>query len=150
MQWIILIAFVVIAIMIFLQDFFSRSVHLILFVLLAVLGAIMRLQHVTAKEFVVSSCINAVMLALQLAIVAGVMRKKQMMGAGDVLFMAVCCLLFEPFSFLFFLIISFLATLALHLVFIRNSLYIKNGNTVALAGWQSLVLIIFTIIKFIE
>jgi len=146
MQWII----VAIALVIFLQDFLSRSVHAILFVLLAVLGAVIQLQHATVKEFMVNSCINVVIITVQVAVAVAVIRKKQMIGAGDILFMAACCLVFAPFSFLLFLISSFFAALLMHVVFMRNSLYVRNGSTVALAGWQSLVLIVFICLDVIS
>jgi hypothetical protein len=148
MQWIIFMALVITAAIIFLQDFIYRSVHALLFVLLAVLGVTIQLLHVPVQEFAVNCLINVISVSIQICITLAILRlsgKKEilkMIGPGDLLFLLCCCLLFTPFSLLFFLVTSFAASLLLHLAFARNSMYAQRGATVALAGWQSLVLVI--------
>lgn len=148
MQWIIFIAMIITAVIIFLQDFLFRAVHGLLFALLAILGTAIQLLYVPIGEFAVNCLINVISVSIQIGITAAILRLSgrtgflKMIGPGDLLFLLCCCLLFAPFSLLFFLVTSFAGSLLLHLAFARNKVYKKSGATVALAGWQSLMLVI--------
>lgn len=149
MQWIIFMAVIITAAIIFLQDFLFRAVHGLLFALLAILGVFIQLLHVPVAEFAVNCLINVISISIQIGVTIAILRLSgkrdilRMIGPGDLLFLFCCCLLFEPFSLLFFLVTSFAASLLLHLAFTGNRKYMQRGATVALAGWQSLVLVIF-------
>ena len=148
MQWIIFMAVIITAAIIFLQDFLFRAVHGLLFALLAILGVVTQLLHVPVGEFAVNCLINVISVSIQIGITIAILRLSgkteilKMIGYGDLLFLLCCCLLFAPFSLLFFLVTSFSASLLLHLAFARSKRYMQRGATVALAGWQSLVLVI--------
>ncbi|MCB0481103.1 MAG: hypothetical protein KDC83_06700 [Flavobacteriales bacterium] len=69
---------------------------------------------------------------------------KSLLGIGDVLFFAAIIPLFSTQLFLIFLSFSFIASLMLHGLFGR----LQTQKTVPLAGYQSIVLILYLCVQF--
>lgn len=142
---------VILAALILLQDFRSRSVLWILFPLLAAAGILLGYREVGLKQLLLNSAVNLVLLLMQLVLLAlfflprtgwRIKAMTEKIGPGDVLFLIVCCFFFSPVNFLAFHIVSLLLALVLHFIFLRNRKYNSSGSTVALAGWQALALLL--------
>lgn len=69
----------------------------------------------------------------------------QGLGAGDLVFWLVVCLLPEFYLFLIWFNVSIILALVIHLV-LRNREWYGNANKIPLAGLQAVVLIIFILI----
>lgn len=157
MQWVPIIAVIAIASAIFLEDFKNRSVHLFYFLLLGVFGFINSTLETDLMQAAKNSLINICLLSMQTGILFLYLKyiKKHktivdtVVGKGDLFFLLICCFLFSPVHFLCYYVLSLLFSLLLHILFKRHKRYMHSGNTVALAGWQALFLIItLSIVSF--
>jgi hypothetical protein len=155
MHLLTVIAIISISVIIFWEDFKTRSVHVFLFPLLGIAGFLNNMLESNFVHAVQSSLINFCISGIQAIVLFIYFRylKKtkagisSLIGSGDALFLLMCCLLFEPVYFLWYYSLSLLFTLALHYVFIKHEIYSLPGNTVALAGWQALFLVIIQLIS---
>jgi len=143
------------------QDLKVRSVTILLFAALAILGAGYNiLTTPDISEYFVNSLINFAFLLLQFLLLKlyYFLRSKQdivllnkMIGPGDVLFLCGAVLFFNPFNFILFYCSSLLFALLIHfclLHFTRN----KKGydKTVPLAGLQAFYLFIYMTIDILN
>jgi len=140
-------AVILIAIFIFIQDFTERKVLWLLFPLLAVFGLLLNLKSFDMGEMLIHLTINFLLTAIQyLFLLIFIYLKKgkhfslfNFIGLGDVLLSVSLCFIFEPTPFILFNISSLFFSLLLHFLFQLNHTY-KVHKTVALAGWQALLL----------
>lgn len=143
MNSILLLLIEVILLAIAIQDFKTRSVSWLLFPLGYFLCLINSSLYLSYKELAIYVGLNTgiililiLILTLYLVIRHGKAGLKlgSFLGLGDVLFFLLASVCFSPFNFIIFCLISFLTAL-----FIGVILFSKT-TTIALAGWQALVL----------
>lgn len=142
----ILILLVLLAI--FLEDIWSREVHLVLFPLLAVGLLIAGLKHEGGLlELWQSARVNLLFLVLVLLLLTGWFSLKekrlvnvtaQLLGWGDIWFLACTALYFSILNYLFFYIASLLAIMIFWSAW--RLLSKKDNGQIPLAGLQALLL----------
>jgi len=151
MSLFIIILIIVFAGIILIQDFYSRSVFWFLFPLLGLCGVVLHMLSHSKNEVLKNIFINILIASLQffLLLLYFYFRKIkkptslfQKIGLGDILFVYASCFFFSPFNFLFFYVLSLAFSLLFHFLFLNNLNYSKHDGTIALAGWQSLFLLV--------
>jgi len=138
---------------IFVQDLLSRSVQWILFLCLFSCLLILRvMEHATIKEISASLGINFAFLAMQLLAVTiyfSIKNKgwinitKALLGWGDILFLLCLTVCFSILNYLFFYILSLLASLIIWIIL--RSLNLIKDRHIPLAGFQAMLLILLFI-----
>lgn len=143
MNSILLLFIEIVLLIIAIQDFKTRSVLWFLFPLGYILCLFYSSQYLSIMELGMYVGINTgiilfliTFLLLYLFIRHGKagLQLGSFLGSGDVLFFLLASVCFSPFNFIVFSILSFLMAL------IFNALFFSKKTTIALAGWQSLVL----------
>lgn len=133
------------------QDIRYRSVYWISFPVLLFLMITLGFQNLKAVDLFHNSLVNSGFLLIQLFILTVWFSIKQgsivnithsLIGWGDVLFLLSITCYLSPLNYLAFYMISLLVILSLILVFAGSE---KKGLKVPLAGFQSLLLIVFLI-----
>ena len=142
---------IAILLLVFIQDFRSRSVYWILFPLLALLLIIIRLQRqFNFHEFGIAVAINLGFLLVQLLILTIYFSAKhrqfihitnQLLGLGDILFLTCIAFYLSALNFLVFYTGSLSCTLLLWLPW--QLISSKKNQQIPLAGLQSLFFILF-------
>ena len=146
------ISIITLGLLIFCQDFAGRSVLWYLFPLLALCGLLRSLQSERLSSALFHTTLNVCLVALQLFLLSAYFFLREgrsglsgKMGAGDILFALAAACIFDTATFLLFTTVSLTAALLLHAVFLHSKRYCKSGRTIALAGWQALLLSLFFI-----
>lgn len=126
--------------LIFFQDLKERKVYLWLFIVVGICSVVLHYQTTYSFLFFYSLLFNLVVIATLLLVLSLylLVRKKQklkdVMGGGDILFLAILATTFSSISFLVLLVCSLVFSLSIHLLFTFNN----QKNTVPLAGYMSL------------
>lgn len=156
MTFILLLGLELILLIIAYQDFKTRYVSWVLFPVGYILCLINSSLQLPYQELGMYLAINTgiiLVLILILMIYLVIRHGKEglklgsFLGAGDVLFFLLASVCFSPFNFIIFCLISFLTAL------IIGVLLLSKKGTIALAGWQSLVLgfvLLFQYFSFIR
>lgn len=134
------------------QDFKSREVYLVSFVLLSLLIAIRSILVITPDaELIQTNCailgIIVSMVALYYILRYGlkfIERLKSGIGLGDILLIPVLLICFSSFNLILFLVLSILISL---LYWIVNQFTNSKESTIPLAGIQTLLLNIIIILE---
>jgi hypothetical protein len=137
--------------LILVQDIVSRAVYWILFPLLGLSFILLRLAaHQPGPAIVRSSAINLAFLALQLLLVSlyfsarhksWVNITRQLLGWGDILFLACIACYLSALNFLLFYMVSLIGALLGWLFW--QLLVTPKSKQIPLAGLQSLLLVLF-------
>lgn len=139
------ICVVVLLVGIIYEDFKFRSVHLMMY--LAVIAILVYIRIANYNELIgvfVDTVVNTVYLLLLLIVsILMIYVKKRgrrlkvfsYIGSGDIIFWFALACWFQPVEFIFFITLSLLGSLLLHVILCRFSFY-NVHNTVALAGLQ--------------
>ena len=131
------------------QDLKERMVYLVLFGLTAILLVYLHLQEITPSVIIFSSTLNLCVIAiviLVLSIYSKIRLKKPLketFGMGDGLFFIILALGFPTATFLVLFSFSLLFSYVLFLVLKPN----LKINTVPLAGFQALFLVIVLLLS---
>ena len=122
------------------QDFKTLSVSRVLLISLVIIQFLIGILGERDMEFFLqTSIVNVILITLQLFLVSLYFKMKAkmrfvntIMGVGDLLFLLFVCFLFSPLNLEMFLLLSFILTLAIHLVW-------KDRNTkIPLIGYMAL------------
>jgi hypothetical protein len=153
MHWFLFLLLLVTASMILYQDFSSRSVLWYLFPLAGVLGLINSYLHTNSwQETVIYSTINAAFTLLQFALLKLYFSLKvknntklinEKIGIGDLFFLLATGFFFSPLNFLLFYCSSLLFTMTVHLLLARIIKDTRSSQTVPLAGWIAVFLVVY-------
>jgi len=147
------ILILLILLLIFVQDIRARSVYWILFPLLA--GALILLNYWQLKTITsvwqpVSINLGFIILQYMLVTVYFSLRQKklvnisdQLLGFGDILFLGAVAFYLSVLNFLFFYITSLIGSLIIWLIWQLFSS--KKSKEIPLAGFQSILLILFLV-----
>lgn len=146
MLWVIIVLLGISAVLIFYQDYRSRSVVWVLFPLLMATGILYSLYYTDSlNTFLINSSINLGFLLIQFLLLKLVFRFRKIVdkkiGTGDILFAVCSCTFFSPVNFLVFYILSLAFSLCMHFSFAL----IKTNyqKTIPLAGLQAVFLFFF-------
>lgn len=151
MNFILLLCIEVVLLIIAIQDFKTRSVLWVLYPLGYVLCLINSSLYLPYKELAIYVGMNTgiililiLILILYLIIRHGKngLKLGSFLGSGDVLFFLLGSACFSPFNFIIFSLVSFLIAL------IFSVLFFSGKSTIALAGWQSLVLAFVILVQY--
>jgi hypothetical protein len=155
MHWSLFLLLLATAILIFYQDFRSRSVVWYLFPLMGILGIVNTwLQTSSWEQTGLYSLINAGFVGVQFVILKLYYSVKkngnstlinEKIGLGDILFVLAACFFFSPVNFILFYCCSLLFAILFHLLFIKIRKAQNLALTVPLAGWMAVFLIIYII-----
>jgi hypothetical protein len=148
---IVRLALLPVLMLIFLQDMWFRAVHWALFVLLATgLGSLQYLVRPDISQVMIQVLSNLGFLVLVLILVTLYFSLKkgklvrltdELMGWGDILFLAATGFYLSPLNYILFFIVSM--PLALLLWLLWRSMSKNKNNHIPLAGFQSLLFIVF-------
>jgi hypothetical protein len=153
MHWLLFLLLFGVTIVIFYQDFTTRSVVWFLFPVISIVGIIHNYQQGNSwRTILINSSINMGFLVLQFLLLSfyfllkgqnirNSLRSK--LGLGDILFMLACCFFFSPLNFLLFYCSSLFFSLFIHLFVIQFFRSQKDTHTIPLAGWQAIFLCLF-------
>jgi len=151
MTFILLLGLELILLFIAFQDFKTRSVSWVLFPIAYVLGLINSSLDLSYRELGTYLVINTgiililiLILLLYLVIRYGRpgLKLGNFLGSGDVLFFFIISTCFSPINFILFCFVSFLLAL------IISVLFISKKTTIALAGWQAIVLSLVLLFQY--
>jgi len=126
------------------QDFKERAVIWVLFPIVAVLLAILHLQHTSWTQYIILTVTNLILVSCILLILflyTKFIARKQFLnvsfGLGDLLFFYALALGFPTFTFILLFVGSVLFSLLIHIFTIKK----REEKTVPLAGLMSVFLI---------
>ncbi len=141
------------AVLIFYQDFSSRSVVWYLFPLMGIVGVINTYMYTCSwQQTFIYGSINAGFAFLQFVILKlyySLKRKgnsrliDEKIGLGDILFVFAACFFFSPVNFILFYCCSLLFAITFHLLSIKIRSSKEYALTVPLAGWMAIFLIVY-------
>jgi len=136
------------------EDFKSRSVNVLSFLVLASLIVYKSLQARPTAVWATYTGVNFAYLLLMLSLCSlyiywkhKTWRLTSFIGVGDILFILIVALLLDPVLFLVFNTLTFIVALVSHVLLTRISEKYERLGTIPLAGFQSaclIVLIFFT------
>lgn len=136
------------------QDLKYREVTWILFPSVAIIGILISLQSTTVLNIFQHWCINFLFLLLQYLLAKFAINLKNrtkkkdiVLGLGDILFLLSSAFFFSVSDFIKFYILSLLFSLVIFLLIIRPLDLPNNGNTIPLAGLQSIFMIILFVLQ---
>ena len=131
------------------QDFRHRSVNIWIFIGLFISAIIYRTAFVGIWYFLKTSCLNVLVIAIQLAFLGLYFSLKtktrvnildKYIGLGDIVFFVIAACFFPVIKFTYFLVISETAALASYSVL---RFFFKQEETIPLAGAQAVCLSIW-------
>jgi hypothetical protein len=140
---------------IFIQDLRTREVHVILFP--ALFGLL--LIELNARQSLDGIWLNSVPNILYLALICSILSLYSFVrfrtfnifhgiGLGDILLLLAICIWFEITDYVFFTSIAFLSSLLAHLGLTRLFRKYRQRNSVPLAGYVSLCMIVWFVSGF--
>ena len=135
--------YAIIALLIAFQDFEGRAVSVLWFVFFALL-AVPYYLYISTFDWI--SWLLNIAFVMTLLALSGIILKlrvgkkiKEMLGAGDVVFLLISTLYFDFPSFVIWLNVGLVLSLAGHLVLIRIATSYKRSNSIPLAGFLAII-----------